>query len=121
MLRLTLFAALVALPAQAFTASNDLRVQPTGPVTFTVPYQNNVAPEAFWCAAGDYVVFNLRKRGDTPIYRASPVPRRSGEGIAFSLSPSNPVGKTGLVLLGGDPGYITAALAQALCDSMDHH
>lgn len=119
MIRLTLLAAFTALPAQAFTASNDMRVQPTGEAAFTVPYNGNSSPEAFWCAAGDYVVSGLGQRADTLIYRASAVPRHSGEGIDFSLQLGAGSGKTGLVLLGGDNGAITAALAQGFCTKFD--
>lgn len=115
MIRLTLLLALTALPAQAFTASNDMMVQPTGAETFTVPYNTDPAASAFWCAAGEYVLYALRQRGDTLIYRVSPVPRHSGEPINFSLSARASTGKTGLAVIGTENGAITAGLAQALC------
>ena len=117
MIRLALLAtlALSALPAQAFTASNEMLVQSTGEGTFTVPYKLDPAASAFWCAAGEYVTFALGQRGDTLIYRTSPVPRRSGEAVSFSLSPSASTGKTGLAVIGTDNGAITAGLAQGLC------
>ncbi len=121
MIRLTLLLTLAAVPAQAFTASNDLRVQPTGNTAFTVPYGGNSAPSAFWCAAGDYVVQALGQPPGTRIYRTSPPPRRAGQGMDFALAAAASPGKTGLALLGSDDGSITAALAQALCTSTDRN
>ena len=116
---LLLLPILLASPAQAFTAANDLRVVASGNATFSVPYGDNSAPTAFWCAAGDYVVRGLGQSPATRIYRTSPVPRRSGQGMDFTLVAGAGVGKTGLIRLGGDDGSITAANAQAFCSRMD--
>ena len=118
-LRVLAVLSLLASPAFAFTASNDLRVHPTGDGQFTVPYRGQSAAAAFWCAAGDYVVRDLRQPASTRIYRTSAVPRLSGQGMDFALTAAASTGKTGLVLLGPDDGSISAALAQSLCDVLN--
>ena len=111
---------LLASPAMAFTASNDLAVRATGKDTFSVPYGGQSGPAAFWCAAGDYVVRDLRQGPQTRIYRTSPVPRKSGQGMAFSLTASASAGKSGLILLGSDDGGVSAVMAQTLCSVAEH-
>ena len=120
MIRLTLLLALAALPAQAFTASNDLRVQPTGDSTFSVPMRFNPDLTAFWCAAGDYTIRALGKPAETRIWRASPSPRHSGQGIDFSLIAVTGA-KTGFVPIFADHGSLSAALAQSFCGVTDHN
>lgn len=102
--------------ALSFAAPNGLIVQPTGEATFSVPFRGLSDLDAFWCAAGAYVVHDLKKPGATRIWRASPPPRHSGQGLDFSLSPV-PGARTGFVVLGGDDGSLSAALADALCDN----
>jgi hypothetical protein len=102
----------------AFTAANGLHVQPTGDASFAVPYAGLSAPTDFWCAAGDYALHVLGQRGDTLIYRTSVLPRRSGEGMAFSLDAAASAGKSGLVLLGSDGAGVTAGLAVSFCEKM---
>lgn len=121
MIRLTLLLAFAGLPAHAFTASNDMLVQPTGEAAFAVPYHSDSAATAFWCAAGDYVVSGLGQRGDTVIYRTSAVPRRSGQPMTFSLMPAYSAGNTGLAVLGSNTGGMSAGLAQTFCTKMGRH
>jgi len=119
MIRLALALTLVALPAAAFTARNNMQVQPTGDVSFHVPWSGDSAPTAFWCAAGDYVLHRLGAAPDTVIYRTSPVPRRSGQGVDFSLSAQASVGETGLAVWGTHNGGLTAAFAANFCERAD--
>jgi hypothetical protein len=116
LLPLVLFTAL-ATPG-AFTAANGLHVQTTGAESFAVPYRGLSGPTDFWCAAGDYTIRALGQPAATPIFRTSPLPRRSGEGMEFSLNATASVGKTGLALLGADTDGVSAALAQSLCSSI---
>lgn len=110
---------IVAAPAQAFVAQNDMRVLPTGSAAFSVPWSGDSAPTAFWCAAGDYVIRGLGQSPATKVYRTSSVPRRSGQPMEFSLSAQASVGETGLAVFGGDDGGLTAAFAQNLCNQFD--
>jgi hypothetical protein len=110
---------LVATEAQAFTARNDMRVVPTGSTAFSVPWSGDSAATAFWCAAGDYVIRALGQPPGTRIYRTSPLPRRSGQPMQFSLSPEASIGSTGLAVLGSDDGGLSAAFAQNFCDGLD--
>lgn len=108
-------AALMALPAHAFTATNGLSVYATSQTDFTVPYGGDSATTAFWCAAGDYVIRSLNMSRFTRIYRTSEPPRRSGEPIDFSLSPDRAASKTGVIILGGDGRSISADMAVTFC------
>lgn len=107
----------LAGPGAAFIASNDLVVVPNGQADFVVPYRGKSGPTDFWCAAGDYVMRGLAQSGTTPIYRLSEPPRRSGEGVRFSLSPEGAASGSGLLLLGSDRAALTAAFARQLCDA----
>jgi hypothetical protein len=110
-------AAALATPG-AFVATNGLTGQPTDASNFAVPFAGLSASTDFWCAAGDYTIRVLAMPASTPIFRTSALPRRSGDGMSFSLVAANSVGKTGLVLLGGDGNGVTAALAQSFCLKM---
>ena len=112
--------ALSAMPgaASAWIAGNGLIVKPTGTATFDIPYRGRSGPRDFWCAAGDYVRYELNLPGITRIYRTSSVPRRSGQGISFSLS-SDSAQPSGLAIIGGHRG-IRAVHAQSLCPDGRH-
>lgn len=115
MLRTTTLVALLAFaaPANAFLAQNGLVVEPRGGTDFTVPYTIASSPRAFWCAAGDYAIRVLKLPKATRIYRTSPPPRRSGQGMNFSLDPSRAT-HPGLVRIARSPG-LTAAYARFQC------
>ena len=117
MRRLSLVLVLMALPtaAPAWLAQNGLVVEP-GAGGFTVPYRGLSGARDFWCAAGDYVVRELGLPPDTKIFRTSSPPRRSGQGISFSLSPEN-AKKPGILLLSGGRG-VSAALAREFCNEL---
>ena len=118
MIRYLLLPLLAATPAAAFTAQNDMRVIPTGTAAFSVPWNGDSAPTAFWCAAGDYVIRDLGQPPYTRIYRTSPVPRQSGQPMDFALSAQTSVGDTGLALFGSDDGGVSAAFAQNFCNDL---
>jgi hypothetical protein len=107
--------ALIAAPASAYTAANSLHVLPSGAASFSVPYGGDSAPAAFWCAAGDYVTQVLGKPAETPIYRTSPVPRHTGQGVDFSLDQAASTGNSGLFQFMPDNGAVTAGLARNFC------
>ena len=115
-LSLTLALTMLAVPAQAFMAQNKMHVEARGSTDFHVPYRGGRAgaPD-FWCAAGDYVVRKLGQPADTKIYRTTSVPRRSGKGIDFSLSPEG-AKPTGLLVLFGSNRFVSAASARAMCN-----
>lgn len=104
-----------AVPATAFVAQNDLVVEPGGSDSFAIPYRGESGAPAFWCAAGDYVLRELGLPASTRIYRISEGPRRSGEGISFSLS-ADGAQHSGLAVFGNSDLGISANHARALCD-----
>lgn len=114
-------AGLLALPAGAvtitsFLAQNRFTVQPLDSVRFQVLPRGQLGVSDAWCAAGDYVIRGLGLSGNTPIWRISNVPRRSGQSMTFSLSSSGAAGSTGLMQLGGTgDGSMSAVAAQQLC------
>lgn len=127
MIRLALLLALTAAAetaapaaaetAQIFRAAGDLPVQPTGSQTFSVIFQGQTAPTAFWCAAGDYVMRGLGKPSTTLIYRASAVPRKGGQAISFSLNKADNVGDSGLLAWSwpSNDGGVIAGVANGFC------
>ena len=112
-----LIGALVAAsPVDAFQAQNSMNVRAEGPAGFEVAYKGGRAGASdFWCAAGDYVVRQLKRPGNTKIYRTTGVPRRAGEDVRFSLN-SEGAKPTGLLTLFGPRHSVTAARARFLCE-----
>ena len=118
MLRYVLLAAALAAaaPAQAFTSSNRMRVEATGPVTFSVRSGGgNYSAADFWCAAGQYASRVLNARQNVRIWRLSEPPRRSGQPIVFSLDPAGRASRTGLSVIGTDDGSLSVASAKNQC------
>jgi hypothetical protein len=99
---LTFVLALAATPAAAFQAVNGFTVTQTGPQEFTVDYDVVQNETAYWCAAGDYAVRALELPRKTRLYRASPPPRRAGQGITFTLDPAAAASESGLSVFGGN-------------------
>jgi hypothetical protein len=119
MFRITLVAAmLLGLPAHAFVASNRLPVQATGPDSFEVQHRGSARGDIdYWCAAGEYAKSQLRAAGTARIYRISPPPRRSGQGITFSMNPAGAADRTGLATIGGSgDGSMSVAAARNQCE-----
>lgn len=112
-LSIAMLIALSPSTSLAWLADNGLIVQGNGGADFNIPFRGLSAASEFWCAAGDYVVEELHLPPDTLIFRTSSPPRRSGEGMSFSLSRDG-AKKTGLVLFSGRRG-VSAALARELC------
>ena len=119
MLRLVLLAATLAAatPAHAFFSSNQMRVEATGPVTFSVSARGgNLGATDFWCAAGEYADRRLRASGSSRIWRLSEPPRRGGQPVVFSLDPTGKASRSGLVVLGPDDGSLSVAAARNQCE-----
>jgi len=119
MLRIVLLVAAMAAaaPAHAFSSSNRMRVDATGPVTFSVSARGgNYGAADFWCAAGEYASRRLNARENVRIYRLSEPPRRSGQPIVFSLDPTGRASRTGLSTLGQDDGSLSVSAARNQCE-----
>ncbi len=92
----------LAQPAAAFQAVNGFTVTQTGPQEFTVDYEVVQNETAYWCAAGDFAVRALDLPRKTRLYRTSPVPRRAGQGITFTLDPAAAASESGLSNFSGN-------------------
>lgn len=115
LLVLALAAALAAAsPAAAFVATNGFVVQDVGGGRFEVRPRGQLSDANAWCAAGDYAGRVLGRNTGT-IWRISPPPRRSGQGITFSMSPQGAASSTGLATIGGSGGSKSVSSAQSLC------
>ncbi len=110
-------AASAAVPASWFRAVNGMWVQPETPRKFYVGRGTRGGDDYFWCAAGDYVMRNLRLPGSTPIFRLSPPPRRAGQGVWFSLDPEGASARTGVTTLlsSGPANSVSANAAKSFC------
>lgn len=106
---------LAASPLLAWTHRDGARIEPRGAGGFEVLARPGLSASEAWCAAGDYAGQALNLGPQARIWRASPAPRRVGQGIAFTLSPEGSAGKTGLFLFGPDDGSISVAFARQLC------
>lgn len=113
-MRMIALAALL-MPAQAvaFTAQNGMTVIHTGPAGITVLHDVRRGDTDYWCAAGDFAQRALGLPGKTPIWRASPKPRRAGEGIVFTLDPRDAAEGAGISQFGRGPrdGSIPVGMA----------
>lgn len=108
--------AAIASPAAAYISpSNNQVVEPRGGDRFVVPYRGASGARAFWCAAGEYVIYGLGLPPTTAIWRTSEPPRRSGEGIAFALTPENAASASGLLRISLRGPSLSAAGARSLC------
>ena len=99
-LTMILFFALAA-PAQAFGPEPRLTVTPEPNGDFTVEYLSVARLTDYWCAAGNFVTNTMGLPDRTRVFRESPPPRKSGQGIRFTLDPSRSAGDTGISTFGG--------------------
>jgi len=104
---------LLPLPAGAFTARNGMTVAQTGPAEITVGHDMRRTDTDYWCAAGDYAQRVLGLPGRTRIWRATPKPRKAGQGIVFTLDPAQKAEGAGLSEFGSGPRDGSVSLAMA--------
>jgi len=119
MIRALLFLALTAAaPAGATVLLDRPAIEAGLGASFTVPYSGRSGVSWFWCVAADHARHGLGAARSDRIWRLSEPPRRSGEGLRFSLSAEGAAGATGLVMLGPDDGSITVAHGLAICEAI---
>ncbi|WP_102110011.1 hypothetical protein [Oceaniglobus roseus] len=102
-----------AAEADVFRASNSLLVQSDNGVDIFVPYAPRALDNAYWCAAGDYVVIRQGRSGRTRLFRASEPPRKRGQGIVFTTDPARAAKNSGLTVFGSPDGTISAGQARS--------
>ncbi|MBM3606525.1 MAG: hypothetical protein FJX25_17915 [Alphaproteobacteria bacterium] len=79
---------MLPLPAAAFTARNGMEARQVSASEIEVLFRNGKSDTDYWCAAGDYVQRVMNLPVSTRLWRASPKPRKAGEGILFTLHES---------------------------------
>lgn len=104
---------LLALPAEAFTAQNGMTARRAGPTEIAVDHDVRRQDTDYWCAAGDFAQRALGLPGGTRLWRASPKPRKAGQGILFTLDPARKAEGAGLSQFGAGPrdGAISVGMA----------
>jgi hypothetical protein len=108
---------LAASPALAFQAQNNFTVRQIDSQRFEVRSRGGLGNSDAWCAAGDFVIRGLRMPRTTQVWRISEPPRKSGQGIVFSLSSQGAASTTGLVGSGGSS--VSASHGQSLCQTLE--
>lgn len=93
-------AAALTTPAEAFNSRNGMTVTDLGGGLFRVEYEARINETDYWCAAADYAERVLGANSKTRMYRASPPPRKRGQGITFTLDPAKSGGPTGISTFG---------------------
>lgn len=110
---MSLAALLLPLPAAAWTARNGMTAVQTAPSEITVIHEVRRGDTDYWCAAGDFAQRALGLPGNTRLWRASPKPRGSGDGIVFTLDPARAAPDAGLSQFASGPrdGSIPVSMA----------
>lgn len=107
--------AFLCLPtsALAFIAKNGMQATQISPTEIAVEYEARQADTDYWCAAGDYVKRVLKQPGATRLWRATPKPRKAGQGIVFTLDPAKKAEGAGVSQFGKGPrdGSLSVSLA----------
>ena len=109
-----LLALLLPLPAAAFTAQNGMHAYQISPTEIAVDYRARRSDTDYWCAAGDYAQRVLRLPVNDRMWRASPKPRKAGEGIVFTLDSAKQAKGAGLSQFGSGPRDGSMSLGMAV-------
>lgn len=107
------------LPASAFTARNGMEARQVNQTDIAVPFESGRLTTEYWCAAGDLARQQLQKSVSARIWRASPKPRDSGEGITFTLDETRKADGAGLSQFGSgqrDGSMSIGRAVTAYCD-----
>jgi len=109
----------LASAAVAFTAQNGMVVSRIDATDFSVAFTSVSRETDYLCAAGDFVIGALGLPSKTRLFRASPPPRRQGQGIRFTTDPARKV-KMGLFTSfsaePGDGGISAGVATASFCD-----
>lgn len=107
--------ALAPLPASAFTARNGMVAQQVSPTEIAVPFDSGRLDTSYWCAAGDLAEQVMGLPGKTRLWRATPEPRRKGQGIVFTVDPDKRAENAGVFEFGSGPqdGSVSVSMAIA--------
>ncbi|RJE80202.1 hypothetical protein [Paracoccus sp. JM45] len=101
-------------PASAFTAQNGMVARQVSPTEIKVPYKPGSLATGYWCAAGDLAQREMHLPVNTRLWRASPKPRGSGEGITFTLKQANMAEGAGLSQFGSGAKDEAISVGQAV-------
>lgn len=102
------------LPANAFTARNGMDARQVDATDIAVAFQSGSVDTDYWCAAGDLAQRVMNQPVGTRLWRASPKPRGSGEGILFTLDPARQAKDAGLSQFGAGARDGAMSVGQAV-------
>lgn len=92
-----------AVSAQSIIAQNGMRATRVSETEIAVGPRIQARETDYWCAAGDFATRVMGLSNKTRIWRATPGPRRRGEGILFTLDPAQKAEGEGLSEYGSGP------------------
>lgn len=104
---------LLPISAEAFTAQNGMQVAQVGPTEIAVAHEVQQSDTDYWCAAADYAKRVLNQPGSARLWRATPKPRKAGEGIVFTLDPTKKAEGAGISQYGKGPRDGSVSLTMA--------
>jgi hypothetical protein len=98
---------------QTFNARNGMDVTPLGDGLFRVEFETRINETDYWCAAGDYAERVLGAPPKARLFRASPPPRKRGQGITFTLDAEKSAGATGVSSFGAGSAKDSLSVSHA--------
>lgn len=104
----------LATPVLGFNARNGMVAVQSGPTEITVDFDARRNQTDYWCAAGDFAQSVMDLPGETRIWRASPKPRKAGQGIIFTLNRDLRAEGAGLSHFGAGPDDGSVSLGMAV-------
>ena len=89
--------------------------QQVSPTEIAVPFDSGRLDTSYWCAAGDLAEQVMGLPGKTRLWRATPEPRRKGQGIVFTVDPDKRAENAGVFEFGSGPqdGSVSVSMAIA--------
>lgn len=91
------------VPATAFTAQNGMEARQLNSTDIAVDFKNDRRDTQYWCAAGELAQQQMHLPVSTKMWRASPKPRKQGQGIVFTLDEAKKAEGAGLSQFGSGP------------------
>lgn len=108
-----LIALALPLPAAAFITRNGMEAIQVNATDIAVAFTGGRIETDYWCAAGDVAQRAMGLPVSTRLWRASPKPRKAGEGIMFTIDPARATEGASLSQFGKGPKDGSISVGQA--------